>query len=59
MARERLDKALVARGLVPSRERARSLLLAGAVLVDGQPQAKAGTLIRPEATIRLTRDPQP
>ena len=50
---------LVARGLAPSREQARSLLLAGAVLVDGQPQAKAGTLIRPEATIRLTHDPQP
>jgi 23S rRNA (cytidine1920-2'-O)/16S rRNA (cytidine1409-2'-O)-methyltransferase len=59
MARERLDKALVDRGLVPSRERARALLLAGAVLVDGQPQAKAGTLIRPEASIRLTHDPQP
>jgi len=59
MARERLDKALVARGLAPSRERARSLLMAGAVVVDGQPQAKAGTLIRPEATIRLTHEPQP
>jgi 23S rRNA (cytidine1920-2'-O)/16S rRNA (cytidine1409-2'-O)-methyltransferase len=59
MGKERLDKALVARGLVPSRERARSLVMAGAVLVDGQPQAKAGTLIRPEATIRLTHEPQP
>jgi 23S rRNA (cytidine1920-2'-O)/16S rRNA (cytidine1409-2'-O)-methyltransferase len=59
MTRERLDKVLVQRGLAPSRERARSLLLAGGVLVDGQPQAKAGTLIRPEATIRLTREPQP
>jgi 23S rRNA (cytidine1920-2'-O)/16S rRNA (cytidine1409-2'-O)-methyltransferase len=59
MVRERLDKVLVARGLATSRERARALLLAGAVLVDGQPQAKAGTLIRPEATIRLTHDPQP
>jgi 23S rRNA (cytidine1920-2'-O)/16S rRNA (cytidine1409-2'-O)-methyltransferase len=59
MGKERLDKALVARGLAPSRERARSLVMAGAVLVDGQPQAKAGTLIRPEATIRLTHEPQP
>ncbi len=59
MARERLDKVLVARGLAPSRERARALLLTGAVLVDGQPQAKAGTMIRPEATIRLTHDPLP
>jgi len=59
MERERLDKVLVQRGLAPSRERAQSLLMAGVVLVDGQPQAKAGTLIRPEATIRLTHDPQP
>ena len=59
MTRERLDKVLVQRGLAPSRERARSLLLAGGVLVDGRPQDKAGTLIRPEATIRLTREPQP
>jgi len=59
MERERLDKVLVQRGLAPSRERARSLLLAGTVLVDGQRQDKAGTLIRSEATIRLTHDPQP
>jgi 23S rRNA (cytidine1920-2'-O)/16S rRNA (cytidine1409-2'-O)-methyltransferase len=59
MARERLDKVLVARGLAPSRERARVLLLAGAVLVDGQPQAKAGTMISAEATVRLTHNPQP
>jgi len=59
MEKERLDKALVVRGLAPSRERARSLLLAGAVLVDGQRQAKAGTMIRPESSIRLTHEPQP
>jgi len=59
MERERLDKVLVQRGLAPSRERARSLLMAGVVVVDGQPQAKAGTLIWPEAAIRLTHDPQP
>ena len=59
MAKERLDKVLVARGLASSRERARALLLAGAVLVDERPQTKAGTLIHPEAAIRLTHDPQP
>ena len=59
MERERLDKVLVVRGLAPSRERARALLLAGTVLVDGQPQTKAGTLVRSEATIRLTHEPQP
>ncbi len=50
---------LVTRGLAPSRERAQSLILAGAVVVDGERQAKAGTLVRPEAAIRLTHDPQP
>ena len=59
MGKERLDKVLVTRGLAPSRERAQSLILAGAVLVDGERQAKAGTLVRPEAAIRLTHDPQP
>lgn len=59
MGKERLDKVLVTRGLAPSRERARSLILAGTVVVDGERQAKAGTLVRPEAAIRLTYDPQP
>ena len=59
MGKERLDRVLVTRGLAPSRERAQSLILAGAVLVDGERQAKAGTLVRPEAAIRLTHDPQP
>jgi 23S rRNA (cytidine1920-2'-O)/16S rRNA (cytidine1409-2'-O)-methyltransferase len=59
MGKERLDKVLVTRGLAPSRERARSLILAGTVVVDGERRAKAGTLVRPEAAIRLTHDPQP
>jgi 23S rRNA (cytidine1920-2'-O)/16S rRNA (cytidine1409-2'-O)-methyltransferase len=59
MGKERLDKVLVTRGFAPSRERAQSLILAGAVVVDGERQEKAGTLIRPEAAIRLTHNPQP
>ena len=42
MARDRLDKVLVDRGLAPSRERARALILAGKVTVGGQPVTKAG-----------------
>ena len=53
MARERLDKLLLDRGLVASRERARALIMTGAVLVRGQPQTKPGTLIDPAAEITL------
>ncbi|MGA2726889.1 MAG: S4 domain-containing protein [Terracidiphilus sp.] len=34
--KERIDVVLVQRGLVPSRERARALILAGRVLVNEQ-----------------------
>ena len=42
--RERLDCALVARGLAESREQAAGLILAGAVKVDGVPAAKQAKL---------------
>ncbi len=44
---------LVERGLVASREEGRSRILAGEVLVDDRPAAKAGSLIDSEASIRL------
>ncbi|MBE0502858.1 MAG: TlyA family RNA methyltransferase [Desulfuromonadales bacterium] len=53
MKKERIDKLLVDRGLVTSRERARALILAGAVLVDEQVVDKAGAQVTREATIRL------
>jgi 23S rRNA (cytidine1920-2'-O)/16S rRNA (cytidine1409-2'-O)-methyltransferase len=53
LAKERLDKMLVDRGLVPSRERARSLILAGQVVVDDHRVDKAGTRFAEDATIRL------
>lgn len=59
MARERLDKVLVDRGLAPSRERARALILAGKVLVDGQPADKAGQALRPEAEVALREQDHP
>jgi 23S rRNA (cytidine1920-2'-O)/16S rRNA (cytidine1409-2'-O)-methyltransferase len=50
-ARERLDTLLVARGLAPSRERARALVLAGRVRAAGVPADKAGTLVPPDTDI--------
>jgi len=49
----RLDKLLVERGLVPTRERAQALLLAGRVLVDEQKQTKPGLAVDPGAALRL------
>ena len=51
--RERLDKLLVERGLVASREEGRRRILAGEVLVDDRPFAKAGSLIDADSTMRL------
>jgi 23S rRNA (cytidine1920-2'-O)/16S rRNA (cytidine1409-2'-O)-methyltransferase len=51
--RERLDKILVERHLVVSREDGRARILAGEVLVNDQPVTKAGTLIDQNAAIRL------
>ena len=51
--RVRLDLAVQAQGLAASRERARALILAGHVLVDGRVADKAGTLIAAGARIAL------
>ena len=53
MAKERLDTLLVERGLAGSRERAKRMIMAGEVLVDEQKIDKAGTMVKPEAKIRL------
>lgn len=52
----RLDKLLVERGLVPSRERAQALILAGKVLVNEQKIEKSGTAVEPDAVVRLLGD---
>ncbi|HVK86266.1 MAG TPA: TlyA family RNA methyltransferase [Kofleriaceae bacterium] len=59
MPRERLDKLLVDRGLVASRERARALVMSGAVLVGGHPETKAGTLVDTAAEITLREEDHP
>ncbi len=55
----RLDLLLVERSLVPSRERARALILAGRVLVGEQKVVKAGATVPADAPIRLLGEDQP
>jgi len=55
----RLDVLLVERGLVASRERARALILAGQVRVDGQVVSKAGAPIAAAAHVELTTPDHP
>ena len=55
----RVDLLLVERGLVPSRERARALILAGRVLVGEQKVEKAGATVPAAAPIRLLGDDLP
>jgi 23S rRNA (cytidine1920-2'-O)/16S rRNA (cytidine1409-2'-O)-methyltransferase len=55
----RLDRALVERGLAPTRERARALILAGQVTVNGRPAQKAGDRIRPADEIALRKPDHP
>jgi 23S rRNA (cytidine1920-2'-O)/16S rRNA (cytidine1409-2'-O)-methyltransferase len=52
--KQRLDVVVVERGFAASRDRARALILAGRVTVDGQVVAKAGTAIHGDADIALT-----
>jgi len=55
--KERLDIALVRRGLAPSRERARALIMAGQVFVQDRLIDKPGTLVSPDAEFRLAQTP--
>lgn len=49
----RLDKLLLERGLVPSRERAQALILAGRVLVNEQKLEKPGMSVPSDAVLRV------
>jgi len=55
----RLDTLIVDRGLAPSRERARALILAGQISVDGQVVSKAGTPIRADARVEMIAPDHP
>ncbi len=51
--RMRLDALLVHKGLVESREKARALILAGQVDVNGHGAQKAGTMVEVNADVRV------
>ena len=57
--KSRLDVLLVERGLVPSRERARAVILARHVRVDGQVVSKAGAQVALSAQVELTTPDHP
>jgi 23S rRNA (cytidine1920-2'-O)/16S rRNA (cytidine1409-2'-O)-methyltransferase len=57
--KSRLDQLLVDRGLAPSRERARALILAGDVSVDGRAATKAGMAIAADANVSLRTPDHP
>lgn len=58
-ARTRLDQALVAAGLAPSRARAQALIAAGAVRVDGAAADRPALRVGPQARLELAADPMP
>ena len=58
-SRTRLDTLLHERGLVSSRTRGRTSVLAGLVRVDGRPATKAGALVRTDAEVTLDAPDHP
>lgn len=57
--KKRLDRLLVERGLAETREKAQALIMAGLVLVDGRPAAKAGMPVSDTIDILLKESGSP
>lgn len=55
----RLDIALTQRGLVPSREKAKALIMAGQVYLNGQKELKAGATVKPEDELEVRGSQNP
>ena len=53
MPKLRLDQVVVDKGLAPSRERARALVIAGQIMVDGKVVSKAGAQVGQNADVVL------
>jgi 23S rRNA (cytidine1920-2'-O)/16S rRNA (cytidine1409-2'-O)-methyltransferase len=57
--KERLDKIVVLKGLVKSRETAKAFIMEGKVFVDGNRITKAGTLVSDDSDITLKEADMP
>lgn len=57
--KKRLDILLVEKGMAPSRQKAQALIMAGQVLVDGQPATKPGSAVSPVAEVSAKSAPHP
>ncbi|NLS45171.1 MAG: TlyA family RNA methyltransferase [Firmicutes bacterium] len=49
--KERLDVLLVGAGIASSREKARRIIMAGEIFVNGMPEIKPGTFVKPNSEI--------
>lgn len=59
MKRERIDKLLIEKGIVPSRERARALILEGKVTVEGSVIDKPGVRVNVDAPVQIRGEDLP
>jgi 23S rRNA (cytidine1920-2'-O)/16S rRNA (cytidine1409-2'-O)-methyltransferase len=57
-AKQRIDVLMFERGLAPSREKARAMIMAGEVLVDNQPVSKPGASVDENVAIFVKNKPR-
>lgn len=57
--KERIDKLLVEKGMVESRERAKALIMEGNILVNRMPVTKSGTMVDTSAAVELKDNGNP
>ncbi len=56
--KQRLDLLLFERGIAPSREKARAMIMAGEILVDGHPADKPGVRVNSDAHLVVKQKPR-
>jgi 23S rRNA (cytidine1920-2'-O)/16S rRNA (cytidine1409-2'-O)-methyltransferase len=57
--KQRIDEAMVERGLAETRARAQALIMGGAVAVDGEVVTKPSSPVAPESHLTLVAEPMP